>query len=411
MKLQSFRSPWIYSATVFAILIGHFIVDTYSSMVAPLIGVIETEFSMDPKWSAILLGIGSMISGLSQPVFAWISDRTGSRAFGAIGIVLGALGIGLIGFSSSVSMVFAMFAVGMVGIGMFHPIASARIGAIAGNQRGFALSLFFVFGMGGFFTGSLVGPNLVTQTGTLESLWQLIIPGLVIAVFFQATINRKTETGKSKAKKANHSLADYNWLSIYMLYFSAVFRFFVNMALVYLIVRWVEHYVGIWNPEFDEKQVATTASPIAGVAAAVMFVGQGVGGLLAGTVIPHGRERIPLIVTPIIFAPFIMLLATCPPGVLGYSYCFAAGIGFAAMTPITISVGQQLMPSHTRLASGITLGGAWVFAGLGPSFSEWLLNSTNLATAFVVTGALLTLAGFCAIGVRAVAGSKDISHR
>lgn len=401
MKLQSFRSPWIYTATVIAILVGHFIVDMYSSIVAPLIGVIETEFSMDPRWSAVLLGLGSMISGISQPIFAWVSDRTGSRAFGAIGIVLGSLGIGLIGFSTSVSMVFVMFAAGMVGIGMFHPIASAKIGAIAGDQRGFALSLFFVFGMGGFFTGSLVGPNLVTQTGTLTSLSYLIVPGIVFAVFFQATINRKTTVGIIKGPPVGKDLSDYNWFSIGMLYLSAVFRFFVTMGLVYLIVRWVEHYVGIWHPELNKEEIAATAAPIAGVASAVMFVGQGFGGLLAGTVIAHGRERMPLILTPIIFAPFIMLMAVCPPGLWGYACCFFAGIGFAAMTPITISVGQQLMPGHTRLASGLTLGGAWVFAGLGPSFSEWLLGRTNLATAFVVTGLILTFAGLAAIGIRA----------
>ena len=153
--LQPFRSPWIYSATVLAILLGHFIVDTYSSIVAPLIGVIETEFGMKPEWAAILLGLGSVVSGLSQPVFAWVSDRTGSRVFGAIGIVLGGLGIGLIGFSSSITMVFGMFALGMVGIGMFHPIATAKIGAIAGDPD---------------VAAQLVGYHVLDQTLTAEEL-------------------------------------------------------------------------------------------------------------------------------------------------------------------------------------------------------------------------------------------------
>ena len=220
--LQPFRSPWIYSATVLAILLGHFIVDTYSSIVAPLIGVIETEFGMKPEWAAILLGLGSIVSGLSQPVFAWVSDRTGSRAFGAIGIVLGGLGIGLIGFSSSITMVFWMFALGMVGIGMFHPIATAKIGAIAGDERGFAISLFFVFGMGGFFSGSLFGPNLVAYTDTLQSLWYLIIPGILIAIFLQTTINRPVDSDLSNSKMIEQSLSDYDWFSIFMLFLSCL---------------------------------------------------------------------------------------------------------------------------------------------------------------------------------------------
>ena len=397
---QPFRSPWIYSATVLAILLGHFIVDTYSSIVAPLIGVIETEYGMQPEWAAILLGLGSVVSGLSQPVFAWISDRTGSRAFGAIGIVLGGLGIGLLGFSSSVTMVFWMFALGMVGIGMFHPIATAKIGAIAGDERGFAISLFFVFGMGGFFSGSLLGPNLVAYTDTLQSLWYLIIPGILIAIFLQATINRPVDSQLSKTKNIELELSDYDWTSIFMLYLSAVFRFFVNMALIYLIVRWVEQHVASQYPEYSIDEIAKTASPIAGAAGAVMFVGQGLGGLFAGSVIKLRREKMPLVLTPIIFAPFAVLVAFAEPNWLGFACCFFAGIGFAAMTPVTISVGQQLMPSHTRLASGLMLGGAWVFASLGPYVSQWIIDSANLTTAFFVTGIALLLAGVASMGVR-----------
>ena len=102
MSQTLYRSPWIFTAPVIAILLGHFIVDTYSSIVAPLIGVIETQYQMAPEWSAILLGSGSLFSGLSQPIFAWISDRTGTRIYGAVGILLGAIGIGLIGYSANV---------------------------------------------------------------------------------------------------------------------------------------------------------------------------------------------------------------------------------------------------------------------------------------------------------------------
>ena len=100
------RSPWIFSGPVIAILIGHYFVDIYSSIIPPLIGVVQTEFKMSPAKAAFLIGLGSICSGLAQPLFAWISHKTNSRSFGAIGILLAALGIGLIGFSTSWSMVF-----------------------------------------------------------------------------------------------------------------------------------------------------------------------------------------------------------------------------------------------------------------------------------------------------------------
>lgn len=410
MSHQTFRSSWIFTAPVIAILLGHLIVDTYSSLVAPLIGVIENEFGMRSEWAAILLGVGSLVSGLSQPIFAWISDRTRSSVYGAAGIILAGLGIGLIGYSVNVKMVFLMFAIGMVGVGMFHPIATARIGAIAGDQRGFALSLFFVFGMAGFFFGSLFGPNLFAYTKTLTSLWYLIIPGLFIAVFLQMTIDRRTVEDAAKKIDKPHNLSDYDWLSIAMLYLSAVFRFFVNMALIYLLVRWVESHTALLNPGLTKKEVAALAAPTAGTANACMFVGQGIGGLLAGAVIRHRREKLPLILTPIVFAPFIFLIAKCEPNFYGFACCFFAGTGFAAMTPITISVGQQLMPSHTRVASGLMLGGAWVFAAFGPWAAEYILKQGGLAMAFTVTAIALTLAGLSAMGVKKVADKLIAPH-
>ncbi len=393
------RSRWLYTGPVIAILIGHYVVDTYSSVIPPLIGVVQQDFNMQPAGAALLLGIGAIFSGLSQPLFAWISDLTGTRIYGALGILLAALGIGLVGFSFNASILFAVYAIGMIGVGMFHPIATARIGAIAGNDRSFAISLFFVFGMAGFFTGALLGPVLTTGDGNLRNLAWLIVPGIAMAIFLQANINRPGSHSNPDRGQPAIPFRDYDWFSIGLLYASAVFRFFVNMAIIYLIVRWVEQHVAEWNPQWSLDRVADYSAPIAGVANAWMFVGQGLGGLLAGAVIPGGKEKLALIWTPILFAPFIMLIAFVPPGAMGYIACFFGGVGFAAMTPITISVGQRLMPGHTRLASGLLLGGAWTIAALGPGTAELLIQRYDLTTSIVVTGIVLIFAGLSVIGL------------
>ncbi len=399
MPLLARRSHWIFTGPVIAILFGHYIVDTYSSVIPPLIGVVQTEFDMRPQWAAVLLGVGSIFSGLSQPLFAWVSDKTGSRIFGPLGILMAALAIGMIGYSPNINVLFAVYATGMVGIGMFHPIATARIGAIAGDQRSFAISLFFVFGMAGFFTGSLLGPALTTEGGTLRNLAYLIPAGLLIAITLQWNINKSNGGRNARPVKKSIAMSSYDWYSISLLFLSAVFRFFVNMAVVYLIVRWAEAHVAAQHPAWSQDEVADHSASIAGVAQAWMFVGQGVSGLLAGIVIRNGMEKIPLMLTPILFAPFIVLLAFVPPGLSGHASCFLAGVGFAAMTPITISVGQRLMPGHTRLASGLMLGGAWVFASLGPRTAELLIDRFSLTSSIITTGVVLCFAGLAASGI------------
>jgi MFS family permease len=373
-------------------------VDTLSAVIPTLLGVVETEYSMHPQWSAMLLGMGAICSGLAQPFFAWLSDRWNTRLFGALGILLGALGIGFIGFAPNVPLVFVFYAVGMMGVGMFHPIAASTIGRIAGDRRGLALSWFFLFGMGGFFTGALIGPELATGTGSLSRLSILAIPALVMVVLLQLGIG-KTQHKAHRPSLESASMRHYDVRSLVFLYVSCVFRFIVNMAIVYLIVRWMEAFVAQSNPGWSAEQVANHAAPLVGRANATMIVGQGLGGLAAGWLIANGNEKKSLIAVPILFSPALFLLAFLSPGVFGYAAILLTGIGFASMTPVAISVGQRLMPYHTSLASGVMLGGAWAIGSIGPMIAEFVHKRFGLGTALMTVGLMLFLSGISAMGL------------
>ena len=87
------------------------------------------------------------------------------------------------------------------------------------------------------------------------------------------------------------------------------------------------------------------------------------------------------------------------PGLEGSVFCFLAGVGFAAMTPVTISLGQRMMPFHTSLASGLMLGGAWAIASVGPRIAEFTVQTFGLSVGFSVMAALLVASGLSAIGI------------
>ena len=229
------------------------------------------------------------------------------------GILLGGIGITLIGFAPGTTVVFLMYAVGMLGIGMFHPIAASTIGQLAGDRRGIAISWFFVFGMGGFFTGALLAPWLATGNGSLKHLAVMIIPGLLMAVVLQLWIGKINHKAVLHPTAA-HSMRLYDWRSIWILYLSSVFRFVVNMAIVYLLVRWMEQSVAANQPEWSAKQIADFSAPLAGRANATMILGQGTGGLVAGALIARGREKWPLVLTPILFAPAPGIDCVSPTG-------------------------------------------------------------------------------------------------
>ena len=195
------------------------------------------------------------------------------------------------------------------------------------------------------------------------------------------------------------TLRDYDWRSIAFLYISSVFRFTVNMGLVYLLVRWMEQAVSIQHPDWTQIRIADAAAPMAGRANATMIVGQAIGGLSAGALLLAGKEKWAMIIVPIIFAPTVAILGFMEPGLEGSVFCFLAGVGFAAMTPVTISLGQRMMPFHTSLASGLMLGGAWAIASVGPRIAEFTVQTFGLSVGFSVMAALLVASGLSAIGI------------
>ena len=95
---------------------------------------------------------------------------------------------------------------------------------------------------------------------------------------------------------------------------------------------------------------------------------------------------------PIAFAQVIALFPYAP---LSWSYLLAvlAGIGFAAMIPITIALAQQLLPHRANLASSLMMGGAWAVAMLGPTLAEIGVSRWGVNTTFLLTAGCLVVSG------------------
>ncbi len=380
------------------ILVSHFVVDVYSAVLPALLPVVESDFQLSKTALAILLGVGSICSGLAQPAFAWLSDRGNTRVYGALGLLIGALGICFIGYAPDAWTLFVVYAIATVGIGMFHPVAASTIGKLAGTRRSMAISWFFVFGMAGCFVGSLISPELATGADSLKSLAVLLVPGLLMAGVLQFSIAR-IEHNPVRLNETSGDTGEYHVPSIVFLYFASAARFTVNMAFIFLLAQWLKQHVEAAHPGWSEQQIADATAVLNGNHLAVMIAGMAVGGLTSGNLIAHGRERLPLILIPILFAPAIIGLSFLSPGFTAKAMCFLAGVGFASMVPVAVAVGQRLMPYHTGLASGLMLGGAWAVACVGPLLGQIVMKQCGLLLALVSTGALLAVSGLLAIGL------------
>ena len=193
-----------------------------------------------------------------------------------------------------------------------------------------------------------------------------------------------------------------------VLYVSAALRFKVNMALIYLYVRWAQDLVGRSRPGIGEIALAQLTAPVIGNLNALTILGMAIGGLGAGALVRRGREKWPLVLVPIAFAPCIMLFPLAGRAG-GYALAVLAGMGFAAMIPVSIALAQRLLPHRTSLASGLMMGGAWSVATIGPRLAEFGVSTPaiGLDRTFTLVAAALVLSGLVALPLDARAVERS----
>lgn len=386
---------------VLVVLVSHFAIDAYAAIVPAILGLIEVHYHLTPTQAAQLLGLGSFCSGLAQPISALISDHLDSRLLGALGVATASVFVCLVGsIGYGFPALAVTYAVGMIGVGMFHPVGASVIGRLEANRHSLAISLFFVAGMIGGVVGSFSVPRLVAGGFGLERLSLFMMPGLFLALILYPLIAKVSHCSMAPAPTdSNVGIGAQNWLAVVLLFVCAVLRFMVNTGLIYLYLRWAQSLVLANHPEWTMQQIATNAAPGVGNLNAVTIAGMAIGGLLAGVLVVPGKEKWPLVMVPVLFAPAVALfpLASLTSG---YLLALLAGIGFAAMIPTSIALAQRLLPHRTGLASSLIMGGSWSIAMLGPWVEQQIINSVGLNYAFCATAILLVISGLLAIPLR-----------
>lgn len=410
-------NPRARNARLAVPIVAHVGVDYFSFVTIALLPLLAVKLDFGPSEKSLLLGIGAVASGGIQPIAAWIGDKLDTRLFGPLGVAIAALCISSIGFAESFGVLLALFAVGAMGVGAFHPPSAAAVGHLAGKRRSAMISLFFLAGMIGGIAGNVFSPMLVqllatlsgkegpaaTDAGLRNLIWMAPF-GLALAAVVWWAI-RKLPHRHADAHTEHYARPKreqrQRWTAFWLLYAGNVIRFSTNMALVYLYVEWIERLV------LTDAGVATMtealgvkASAINGPLQASMQVGMGGAGILLGFILNAKWEKtafvaIPLLgAIPIALFPYADRLAetSFSAAVLAAAgLAILSGIGFGSLIPVALALGQRLLPHRTAFASGMLLGGAWVFAFLGANIARVLHVGADEGTIAAIPAAPLGL--------------------
>jgi len=378
------------------VVVAHAVIDFFSFIIIPILTVLEGRLEFSPQQGALLLAIGSICSGVIQPIVALLSDRYDTRWFGTLGFVFAVLAISVTGLAQEYWHLVLIQIVGTAGVGAFHPVAAAAMGHLSGKRRSLGVAIFFAAGMLGGIAGSAITPHYTKAFGVPALVW-LLFPGmLTVALLAWATHDAPHRAhGASEAHAALTPLERRaRWTAVAILYVSNALRFTVNMMLVQLVIRWSEttSLARAGTVVLDEH-TRSVASTIGGPLQAAMQIGMGAAGLAAGAFLRARDERTALVVIPMLGMLAIAAFPLVESPAAAFVLTALAGAGFAGVLPLTISLAQRLLPHRTSLASGLMMGGAWSVAAIGPPLAQAIYQRSGQGPAFWCTAGLLGLAG------------------
>jgi len=324
---------------------GHFIHDTYSAFIPPLLPLLQKQLSTNYALTGGL-AIFSQLPSLLNPFLGYLADRISLRYF----IILAPIGL----TSSYMGLALLLVAAG-ISIAAFHAPAPAMISRLAGNRIGRGMSLFMAAGELGRTFGPLVIAAGIEWFG-LGGIWRLALVGWIVsAILFVRlrAISARPPRAALDKQAGFWPKARRFFPSIVLLVFP---RIFMLVALT--------TYLPIFMSDVAEAGLWMASASLS------FLEGAGVvGALLTGTLSDRlGRRRI--LVALLAISPPLMLLFIHSPSWLAVPLLIALGLTAISPAPVLLAAVQDEFPHHRALANGVYLGMNFLIRAAG----VWLLG-------------------------------------
>ncbi len=355
------------------ILVGHFIHDTFTSAVAPLLPLLIEKLSLSLTAAGMLSAV-TQIPGILNPLIGYMADRFSVRFFVIFAPAVTATLVSLIGIAPSyASLLILLLAVG-VSTACFHAPAPPMVARVSGRRVGLGMSLFMVAGEGAYTVGPLLVMWAVSQW-TLEGIWRLMFLGWGATLMLLWRLN-KVEARPEKVGNLRAVLPAFWSLFLPMAVFSMLRNPLVESISTYLPTYMTQRGAGMW---------------LAG-ASLSLVQGMGVvGALIVGAYSDRmGRKRL-LMAAQAAAGILLAIFVLWGRGIWAGPLLLALGFtGFAA-TPLLLVIVQEQFPDHRATANGFYMLVNFFLRPIGTLLVGFLGDRLGLDTTYLIAAGLAVL--------------------
>ncbi len=359
---------------------GHFIHDTYSAFVAPLLPLLQEKLGTSYALTGGLT-IFLQLPSLLNPFIGYIADKISLRYFIILAPGATATIISLTGVTSDyLTLALLLFAAG-ISVAAFHSPAPAMIGRLAGRRIGKGMSIFMASGELGRTLGPIVAVAGVGWFG-LEGIWRLAFGGWLASLVLYFRL--RNVSAKPRIEDGRHLPSI--WPKVMKVFPPLIW---LTLARISLLVS-ITTYLPIYMRDIKQSSLWLAAASLTILEAAGVA-----GALLTGTISDRlGRSRVLFYLLG--SAPLLMFAFLYGPDWLIIPLLLALGLTAISPTPVLLALVQDQFPENRALANGLYLALNFLTRALGVWFIGWFADSFGLTQAYT-WGAVLAILGLPAI--------------
>jgi FSR family fosmidomycin resistance protein-like MFS transporter len=369
--------------TLAAICAGHFVNDSYSSIIYPLLPLIKDSLHLTTAQVFWLAPLYAISSSLMQPVYGFISDRYARRFFAVFGPAITAIFVSMIGLAPSYSVLILLLVAGGIGIGSFHPQAAAIAAMASGERKRVGMALFSAIGTLGFAVGPLVITRVVTPEH-LENSVYIVGFGILMSAFLYRVVPPLEIAAPASVEKVKWQLLAAlrgAWKPLLLLYLITVIRSGLQMT--------TNNYLPFLLRE-QGYGLAGTGNVIT-----VFLLLGGFGGLAGGYIAERASGRAVTLYSGLLAGP-LMMAAFLTTGWTSIALLGLGGFVLLSTIPVNVAMAQELVPGQTSTVSALMMGAAWGVGALAPPVLENLVPAFGIRNVLVFASAATLLSAVCA---------------
>jgi MFS transporter, FSR family, fosmidomycin resistance protein len=354
--------------TVTGLAAAHMITDIYMPVLPAILPLLIAQNGYSYLAAGLLVTAYNITSSFTQPVIGWLSDTRGLTISVSISLLISAVFVALMGIAKDYYLIMAFAILAALGHACFHPTALSLVSRLCtSTNRGLITSYFVVGGNIGYAIGPLLAGALVWWLG-LPGLLFLIFPA--IAMFFALKI---LLPGGIAAARAAHAVPEAvtadvpsKWPFALLMIASILRAWAVFAAVTYLPM----YLVQTQGYDLVAASMAMTLMLLAGVA------GQVAGGRISDRI---GRKEFMVFGLAGAIPFFYLFFASS--GALAIIALLCFGFCLWSTFAVAVAMSHELLPRNVGLASGMMLGLAIGFGGLGVAVDGMIADHYSLQAA------------------------------